>query len=347
MGRKQLPIRPDAKHGVFGEELRRMRQLAGLTMPELARAVVCVVATIAQAEAGTRLLRPDLLRRVADACGQDPDLWTQRRANYKAGRWPGQVSLRHPRRAPLPPPGASTGTLRAELAVLKTWAGEPGLESLRSAPNCCSRRIGLSTVADFFRPTNTSVPDPHTVRHVISACLTQRRRITGSARANEQELITRWIEAWQVADRAEVQGGDPAAAVGLGSAKRWSPMPSDAPRATTALADQLRAVVDKQGFSVRQLAYSMHYDPSTVSRILSGRRLPTQRFVDELAIQCALSAAESGVLRRLHQQALEEDGSPAARATLLARELHAAEARIRQLEASAARAEADRLGESA
>jgi hypothetical protein len=57
--------------------------------------------------------------------------------------------------------------------------------------------------------------------------------------------------------------------------------------AVRALAEHLRTLLDPLEISVRRYAARHHYDAGTVSRFLSGERLPPEEFIDTLEREAA------------------------------------------------------------
>ncbi|MFB6580832.1 hypothetical protein ACFCYC_26090 [Streptomyces sp. NPDC056402] len=96
---------------------------------------------------------------------------------------------------------------------------------------------------------------------------------------------------------------------------------------TGALAEALRALFAGLRISTRRYAARRAYDSATVSRYLSGRRLPPWDFVRNLLHDVAeergtVPTEETlGMLRSLHSAALQAGGSPGHRVQLLERRL--------------------------
>jgi hypothetical protein len=82
-----------------------------------------------------------------------------------------------------------------------------------------------------------------------------------------------------------------------------------------ALSECLQAVFDGLGYSVRAFARLTHRDPGSVSRYLSGRRLPPREFISELldaeAERGGANAETEEHVRRLYHEALRATSGPA------------------------------------
>ncbi|MBH1933386.1 hypothetical protein I5Q34_03640 [Streptomyces sp. AV19] len=113
------------------------------------------------------------------------------------------------------------------------------------------------------------------------------------------------------------------------------PVDDDLPPAAAVLAQALRDLFTGLCVSTRRYAARRAYDSSTVSRYLSGRRVPPWEFVLNLLhdvgeTRGSVPTAETiDRLRTLHTAALESGGSPAHRVQLLERELAAADGEAR------------------
>lgn len=113
------------------------------------------------------------------------------------------------------------------------------------------------------------------------------------------------------------------------------------------LASALRGLFDELGCSMRTFAASVFVDVSVVSRYLSGRRMPSQRF-----IQCLLEAVaqhrggtptstEAKRIAHLHRLALEASAGPSAEIQLLRERLHRAELEVQRARAVLSPADAN------
>ncbi|GAA2926137.1 hypothetical protein GCM10020221_22850 [Streptomyces thioluteus] len=112
-------------------------------------------------------------------------------------------------------------------------------------------------------------------------------------------------------------------------------MDDDLPPDVVALARALRDLFAGLCVSTRRYAARRAYDSSTVSRYLSGRRLPPWEFILNLlhdvgeARGSTPTTAAVDMLRTLHTAALESGSSPAHRTQLLERELAEADREAR------------------
>ena len=93
------------------------------------------------------------------------------------------------------------------------------------------------------------------------------------------------------------------------------PLGENLPEECRAFAVELRKLFDGLGVSVRRYAARMFRDPSTISRYLSGTRVPPWEFVVDLLADladCRGSAATPAaieVVRMLHRAAVRTSGS--------------------------------------
>jgi transcriptional regulator with XRE-family HTH domain len=86
-----------------------------------------------------------------------------------------------------------------------------------------------------------------------------------------------------------------------------SPIPTDVPAEIQVFAETLRVLFGALGVSLNRLAALLHSDPGTVSRYLSGRRIPPPGFIDGLckAVYDAKGSLVTEQVRELvHQQFL-------------------------------------------
>src|ERR1044072_5603960 len=94
------------------------------------------------------------------------------------------------------------------------------------------------------------------------------------------------------------------------------PVGENLPEECRAFAVELRKLFDGLGVSVRRYAARRFRDPSTISRYLSGTRVPPWEFVIDLLAdlaECRGSAATPPaieVVRELHRSAVRTSGSP-------------------------------------
>ncbi|MEV7525925.1 hypothetical protein [Streptomyces sp. NPDC091371] len=109
------------------------------------------------------------------------------------------------------------------------------------------------------------------------------------------------------------------------------PVHDGLPSETAALAQALRDLFSGLGVSIRRYAARRAYDSSTVSRYLSGQRLPRWEFVLNLLHDVAESRGTAptketiGMLRTLHTAAWQTGNSPVHKVELLERKLAAAD----------------------
>ncbi|MBL1096225.1 response regulator [Streptomyces coffeae] len=95
------------------------------------------------------------------------------------------------------------------------------------------------------------------------------------------------------------------------------PLGDNLPEECRAFAVELRRLFDGLGVSVRRYAVRRHRDPSTVSRFLSGTRIPPWEFVFDLFTDlaarrgAAVTPAAIELMRDLHRAAVRTSRSPA------------------------------------
>ncbi|MBC2908376.1 hypothetical protein H4N64_44280, partial [Streptomyces sp. PSKA01] len=100
----------------------------------------------------------------------------------------------------------------------------------------------------------------------------------------------------------------------------------DLPPAKRALAEALRVLFSYLDIPLRRYSVRRHRDPGTVSRYLSGQRMPPADFVTKLVEDAhehgaPLNAADGAHLRKLLEEALREQGGDAAQIAILGLQL--------------------------
>jgi transcriptional regulator with XRE-family HTH domain len=86
MPRTVEPIPPDAQFGEFAEELRRLRERAGLTLRELADRTHWSATVLCDATRGLKLPTWEVTRAYVTACGGDLQEWYPRWKAESANR---------------------------------------------------------------------------------------------------------------------------------------------------------------------------------------------------------------------------------------------------------------------
>ncbi|MER7832171.1 helix-turn-helix transcriptional regulator [Streptomyces sp. NPDC095602] len=117
--------------GEFADRLRRARRERGLERADLARILVCSLATIQRAEAGKRLPPLPTARAYATACGLDPDEIEEAWQNARARTHPAR------RRTAVPSLGlaADAADLAALLLNAYVRAGAPSYREMERRAN--------------------------------------------------------------------------------------------------------------------------------------------------------------------------------------------------------------------
>jgi carbohydrate binding protein with CBM4/9 domain/helix-turn-helix protein len=88
-------------------------------------------------------------------------------------------------------------------------------------------------------------------------------------------------------------------------------LPEELPDAARELSEQLRAMLDENGVSLRQLAAAddVHYGLTSLHRFFSGRALPPPRLVDQLARRYGGDDATRERLHRLYERAAASESA--------------------------------------
>ena len=84
-----------------------------------------------------------------------------------------------------------------------------------------------------------------------------------------------------------------------------SPIPDDVPAEIQVFAETLRMLFGALGMSLNRLAALLHSDPGTVSRYLSGKRIPPPGFIDGLC-KAVYDAKGSLVTEQVHELVHEQ-----------------------------------------
>jgi transcriptional regulator with XRE-family HTH domain len=200
MGRPENTISASGPVADFAQQLRLLRQHAGLTLRQLTARTGLSTATLSVAASGRKLPTWEVARAYVQACGGDTDDWRVRWEHAAwftrapAGeRFTGKTSRtpRVRRRAngfrfrggppPLPVTAENTGEFMECLLRVKIWAGDPPVRTL-------SRRAGLppSTMQDFLHRDRRKLPPIQTVCAFLEAC-----------GADDPNVIAEWIFTWR------------------------------------------------------------------------------------------------------------------------------------------------------
>ena len=208
MGRPENTISASGPVADFAQQLRLLRQHAGLTLRQLTTRTGLSTATLSVAASGRKLPAWEVARAYVQACGGDADDW---RVRWEHAAWfsrvPAGVRLtgktsrtpRVRRRAnglrfpggppPLPVTAESTREFMECLLRVKIWAGDPSVRTL-------SRRAGLppSTMQDFLHRERRKLPPVETVCAFLEAC-----------GVDDPNVIAEWIFTWRRLKFAEFE----------------------------------------------------------------------------------------------------------------------------------------------
>jgi lambda repressor-like predicted transcriptional regulator len=208
MGRPENTISADGPVADFAQQLRLLRQHAGLTLRQLAARTGLSTATLSVAASGRKLPTWEVARAYVQACGGDTDDWRVRWEHAACSsrfsvaiQLPGTVSstpgVQHREHglgfpggpAPLPVTADTTGEFMQCLLRVKIWAGDPPVRTL-------SRRAGLppSTMQDFLCRERRKLPPVETVCAFLNAC-----------GVDDATVVAEWVFAWRRLKLAETE----------------------------------------------------------------------------------------------------------------------------------------------
>ena len=211
MGRPERTINASGPVPDLAQQLRLLRQEAGLTLRQLASRTGLSAATLSVAASGRELPTWKVTSAYVQACGADPEDWRVRwehsaRLSWRPrGPWAagnrselsgsqgqanGVVFPAGP--APLPVTAETTREFMACLRRVKIWAGDPPVRTL-------ARRAGLppSTMQDFLRREREKLPPIQTVCAFLDAC-----------GIDDQNIMAEWVFVWRRLRFAETGPGD-------------------------------------------------------------------------------------------------------------------------------------------
>lgn len=374
MPRPEKPIAPNAPFGAFALRLRALRRGAGNPTYRAMAARIkhsFSVSTLAGAASGDTMPNLNLTLAYAEACHGDRQYWTEQWfiARGADRLWPDEPWAATP---PDPAQAADPAAYVALLRELRLWAGSPSLQVLsrltghaRSSLGeaCAPHRTTMPSEAlvmalvrgcllyayrsrPWLREPADSTPDGW-IRGVASAWLRTRHRLELREAARPRPTV-RPDRAAASADHAPEPEPNPTPAPDqpetpvpppdeAARAPRWGPLSANHPPEVIALASSLRTLFDALGEPVRMFAVRHHYDASTVSRYLSGRRVPPMEFVRTLlasvaAVHKPLTPEAEHHLLTQHSEALRITDPRTHEVTLLQERLRSTEiARTRLL----------------
>ncbi|MGX8907782.1 helix-turn-helix domain-containing protein [Streptomyces netropsis] len=315
MARPEKPIDPTAPYATFAQQLRKLRKSSGSpTYATLAWRTRYSVPALSQAAAGRKLPSLELTLAYATACGGSREHWTEQWliAQHQAG----PASLDSPAtstevrpwstRPPVPASAETPQEFIACLRELKLWAGNPSLSRLEDiarngAPGAA--RLPRSTIGDALSPKRTSLPNAFVVRSLVLACLAFAQRQSRIRPEETGPVVEEWQERWLRLYRSEHRQRAPRTTarppVLVEEAVEDTELPLPRPRVLRApldhvppaqriLAEELRALFSELDMSLRGFAMRHYIDPSTVSRYLSGSRIPSRDFLQVLVREASV-----------------------------------------------------------
>ncbi|WP_370420799.1 helix-turn-helix domain-containing protein [Streptomyces sp. QH1-20] len=339
MARPENPIDPMAPYATFALQLRKLRKAAGSpTYSTLSRRTRYSVSALSQAATGWKLPSLDLTLAYATACGGDREHWNEQwliahhRTTPTAPEAPATAEVRPwSTRPPVPASAETPQEFIACLRELKLWAGNPSLSRLEGIASEMGFRLPRSTIGDALNRNRVSRPDLARTTALVLACMrfaTRQRRV----RAEEIAPVgAQWQQHWvrlyasEPPQRPPRPGQQPAATIWPALVERTVEVVDLPPRQDRALAplgevphdrrlfvEALRELFGELGVSLRMFAARYSMDPSTVSRYLSGNRIPPRKFLELLGREASLRRGREmapDTLRRLyalHVAALRE-----------------------------------------
>ncbi|MEV6780065.1 helix-turn-helix transcriptional regulator [Streptomyces syringium] len=309
MARPESPIDPQAPYATFALQLRKLRKAAGSpTYTTLARRTLYSVPALSQAAAGRKLPSLELTLAYATACGGDREHWNEQwliahhQAAPTAPNAPITAEVRPwSTRPPVPASAETPQEFIACLRELKLWAGNPSLsrlEDIARKGTTGAARLPRSTIGDALNPKRTSLPSAFVIRSLVLACLTFAQRQSRIHPEESGPVVEEWQQHWLRLYRNQHRRPAPKPAsdalpalMEMTAEDAVLPLPRDrvlrapldqVPDARRILAEELRALFKSLDMSLREFALRHHMDASTVSRYLSGSRIPPQHFLRRL-----------------------------------------------------------------
>ncbi|MBP2404602.1 helix-turn-helix transcriptional regulator [Streptomyces syringium] len=324
MARPENPIDPTAPYATFARQLRKLRQSSGSpTYTTLARRAKYSVSALSQAAAGRKLPSLELTLAYATACGGGREHWTEQWliAQHPTGPGPldGPAAAEVRPWSTEPPVPALAGTPQEFIACLrelKLWAGNPSLSRLEAVAFGRGCRLPRSTIGDALSRSRASLPNAFVVRSLVLACLTVAQRQSRIHAEETRPVAEEWQEHWlrvhRNCQRPPRPVSAPAASRVLAETVQTVVLPprqdhalnpiGEVPHEQRLLAQALRELFDKLGVSLRRFAARHHVNPSTLSRYLSGSRIPPRDFLRVLVREASLCRGQEPApeaLRRL------------------------------------------------
>lgn len=373
MARPEKPIALDAPFAAFALQLRALRRQAGNpTYDAMSRRIggMVSVSTLAKAAAGDRLPSLEVTLAYATACHGNRQHWTEQWLLAQGDALPSQAGA-----WAAVPPTASTATSAADfieaLRQLRLWAGMPSYTQLARLAG-----LGRTTLCDALAPGRAGLPSRDVTSRLVLACmhhahanrswLSQDVPIAVTAEQAQRAFLHMWhqIASQELAQRhvsetgisaiprpstsvrrthlpvrpAEEESGTVKEQQYVGLTDRHEALMDRSIRPEMGdLADTLRTLFASLEISMRRYAARTFMDPGSLSRYLSGERLPPRSFIESLV----RTVRESGVplsayaherLFELYENALRSSPYRGDQLSLLNARHEAAQQRIRELQ---------------
>lgn len=372
MARPEKPIALDAPFAAFALQLRALRRQAGNpTYDAMSRRIggTVSVTTLAKAAGGERLPSLEVTLAYARACHGNQQHWTEQWLLAQGNALPSQAGA-----WAAVPPTASTATSAADfveaLRQLRLWAGMPSYTQLARLSG-----LGRTTLCDALAP-GRGLPSRDVTSRLVLACMhhahanrswlsqdvpiavtaeqAQRSFLHMWHQITSQELTRRHASATSISTTprpsapfkhtgppvrpAEDESGAVKEQQYVGLIKEHQPLTNHSIRPEVEeLASALRTLFASLDMTMRLYAARTYMNPSSLSRYLSGTRIPPRSFIEDLVH----TVRESGVplpqhahdrLIELYENALRSSPHPSDQYHLLGFQHEAAQRRIKELQ---------------
>ncbi|MDQ0956360.1 transcriptional regulator with XRE-family HTH domain [Streptomyces sp. B4I13] len=373
MARPEKPIALDAPFAAFALQLRALRRQAGNpTYDAMSRRIggMVSVTTLAKAAGGDRLPSLEVTLAYATACHGNRQHWAEQWLLAQGDALPSQAGA-----WAAVPPTASTAASAADfveaLRQLRLWAGMPSYTQLARLTG-----LGRTTLCDALAPGRAGLPSRDVTSRLVLACmrhacehrswLSQDVPIAVTAEQAQRAFLHMWHQiASQELTRRHASGtGVSATARPSASVRRTRPPVRPVGEESGAVKEQqyvglirrhealtdrsirpevqelasaLRTLFASLDMPMRSYAARAYLNVSSLSRYLSGARVPPRSFIEGLV----RTVRESGEplpeyaherLFELYDNALLSSPYPGDQLSLLSVRHEAAQQRIRELQ---------------
>jgi DNA-binding XRE family transcriptional regulator len=214
MGRREKPINRTGPVATHAEQLRLLREAAGLTLDKLAKQTGLAKSTLSKAQGGVDFPSWEVTKRFVGACGGDVAEWKERWDGiektlalpkpfgtpaplksvpvFRRGKLATYGAIRDLSGPPPLPLGASTAAdFVMMLRQVKVWAGDPSIRYLASRA-----RVPRSTLHDALKLNRGKLPNLEAVCAFLTAC-----------GIDDTRVISEWVFTWRRLRTAEQAGG--------------------------------------------------------------------------------------------------------------------------------------------